>query len=168
MRPLAKLSAAALAAASLAPAAAADGRQPGSVLIYPIHRSGGAFFTVVSVTNRNTTPATPFSFGGTTKVMFQYVNTVANPADSQLPLDCVVVDRVAGAPFGVRGRVLRLTSPLRPGDAGGPVIDAKGRLVAVAFATDPTTGLAVAVPLDTLHALVAARALDRVPACGGD
>jgi hypothetical protein len=48
------------------------------------------------------------------------------------------------------------------------VIDAKGRLVAVAFATDPTTGLAVAVPLDTLHALVAARALDRVPACGGD
>ena len=69
---------------------------------------------------------------------------------------------------GVRGRVLRLTSPLPPGDAGGPVIDAKGRLVAVAFATDPTTGLAVAVPLDTLRALVTARALDPVPACGGD
>ena len=80
----------------------------------------------------------------------------------------VVVDRVAGAPFGVRGRVLRLTSPLRPGDAGGPVIDAKGRLVAVAFTTDPTTGLAVAVPLGTLRALVAGRALEAVPACGGD
>jgi S1-C subfamily serine protease len=77
----------------------------------------------------------------------------------------VVVDRVAGAPFGVRGRVLRLTSPLRPDDPGGPVIDAKGRLVGVAFTTDPTTGLAVAVPLDTLRSLVTKRALEAQPPC---
>jgi S1-C subfamily serine protease len=79
----------------------------------------------------------------------------------------VVVDRVAGAPFGVRGRVLRLTAPLRRDEPGGPVIDAKGRLVAVAFTTDPTTGLAVAVPLDTLRSLVAARALEVRPPCDG-
>jgi hypothetical protein len=77
----------------------------------------------------------------------------------------VVVDRVAGAPFGVRGRVLRLTSPLAADEPGGPVIDAKGRLVAVAFTADPETGLAVAVPLDTLRALVAGRALEALPAC---
>jgi trypsin-like peptidase len=79
----------------------------------------------------------------------------------------VVVDRVAGAPFGVRGPVLRLTSPLRPDEAGGPVIDAKGRIVAVAFTTDPTTGLAVAVPLTTLRSLVEARALEALPQCEG-
>ena len=77
----------------------------------------------------------------------------------------VVVDRVAGSPFGVRGRVLRLTSPLGPDEPGGPVIDAKGRLVAVAFTTDPTTGLAVAVPLDTLRSLVKKRALEALPPC---
>jgi S1-C subfamily serine protease len=77
----------------------------------------------------------------------------------------VVVDRVAGAPFGVPGRVIRLTSALRHDEPGGPVIDAKGRIVAVAFTTDPETGLAVAVPIRTLRALVAKRALEALPPC---
>ena len=79
----------------------------------------------------------------------------------------VVVDSVAGAPFGVHGRVMRLTSTLRHDDPGGPVIDAKGRIVAVAFATDPRTGFAVAVPIRTLRSLVAARALEALPSCEG-
>ena len=79
----------------------------------------------------------------------------------------VVVDSVAGRPFGVHGRVMRLTSALRHDDPGGPVIDAKGRIVAVAFATDPSTGFAVAVPLRTLRSLVAARALEALPPCEG-
>ena len=77
----------------------------------------------------------------------------------------VVVDRVAGAPFGVRGRVLRLTSALRSDEPGGPVVDAKGRIVAVAFAADPETGFAVAVPLGALRALVAKRALEALDPC---
>ncbi|HEY7179311.1 MAG TPA: serine protease [Gaiella sp.] len=80
----------------------------------------------------------------------------------------VVVDRVAGARFGVRGPVLRLTSSLGPDEPGGPVVDARGRIVAVAFATDPKTGLAVAVPLATLRSLVASRALPQVPRCEGE
>jgi hypothetical protein len=80
----------------------------------------------------------------------------------------VVVDQVAGRPFGVRGRVLRLTSALPHDDPGGPVIDAKGRIVAVAFATDPGTGLTVAVPLRTLRSLVAVRALEALPSCEGN
>jgi hypothetical protein len=79
----------------------------------------------------------------------------------------VVVDRVAGAPFGVHGRVMRLTSALRHDEPGGPVIDAKGRIVAVAFATDPRTGLAVAIPIRTLRSLVARRALEALPPCEG-
>ena len=78
----------------------------------------------------------------------------------------VVVDSVAGAPFGVRGRVMRLTSTLRHDEPGGPVIDARGRIVAVAFATDPRTGFAVAVPIRTLRSLVAARSLEALPSCG--
>lgn len=77
----------------------------------------------------------------------------------------VVVDSVAGAPFGVRGRVMRVASALRRDEPGGPVIDAKGRLVAVAFTHDPGTGLAVAVPIGTLRALVAKRALDALAPC---
>lgn len=78
----------------------------------------------------------------------------------------VVVDSVAGAPFGVHGRVMRLTSTLRHDEPGGPVIDARGRIVAVAFATDPRTGFAVAVPIRTLRSLVAARSLEALPSCG--
>ena len=79
----------------------------------------------------------------------------------------VVVDRVAGAPFGVRGRVLRLTSALRPDEPGGPVVDAKGRIVAVAFTRDGATGFAIAVPLSTLRSLVARRALEALEPCEG-
>lgn len=96
MKLLTKVSAAALFAATLAPASFANGRNPGSLLIYPIHRSGNpdGFFTILCVTNTNTEPATPQSFGGTTNVMFEYVNTINPTPGSELPVDCYVVDRV--------------------------------------------------------------------------
>ena len=77
---------------SLAPDALADGRKPGSLLIYPVHRSGGienSAFTIICVTNTNTLPQTPVSFGGGTNVHFQYFNVVANPANAFQPLNCV-------------------------------------------------------------------------------
>jgi putative serine protease PepD len=79
----------------------------------------------------------------------------------------VVIDRVAGTRFGVHGEVLRLTSVLSHGDPGGPVVDAAGRIVGVAFTTDPSTGFTVAVPLSTLRSLVARRALEAAPPCDG-
>lgn len=77
----------------------------------------------------------------------------------------VVVDRVAGARFGVPGAVVRLTSALGDDEPGGPVVDARGRIVAVAFTTDPKTGLAVALPVEVLRTLVARRALEALPPC---
>jgi hypothetical protein len=79
----------------------------------------------------------------------------------------VVVDRVAGTRFGVRGSVMRLTSALGDDDVGGPVVDARGRIVGVAFTTDPRTGFAVAAPIRTLRSLVARGALEAVPPCDG-
>jgi len=80
----------------------------------------------------------------------------------------VVVDRVPGARFGVRGNVMRLTSLLPHDDPGGPVIDARGRLVGLAFTTDPRTGLAVAVPAHTLGSLLTPRTLEALPPCDGE
>jgi hypothetical protein len=77
----------------------------------------------------------------------------------------VVVDTVAGAPFGVRGAVLRLTSRLHRDDAGGPVVDARGRVVAVAFTTDSSTGFAIAAPIATIRSAVTAGALAALPRC---
>jgi len=77
----------------------------------------------------------------------------------------VVVDTVGGAPFGVRGPVLRLTAPLGRDEAGGPVVDAKGRIVAVAFATDPATGFAIAAPIATIRSSVAAGSLEALSPC---
>lgn len=79
----------------------------------------------------------------------------------------VVIDDVPGTPFGVKGQVIRLTSRLGHEMPGGPVVDAAGRIVAVAFATDPRTGFAVAVPVATLESLVRRRALEALPPCDG-
>ncbi len=85
-----------LASVLAAPASAdnSSARHPGSALVFPIHRSGPGFFTVVSVTNTNVTPATPMSFGGSTLAHFEYVNVTANPLDPFQPLGCTVFDRV--------------------------------------------------------------------------
>ena len=83
-----------LAAAILSCDAMAQGRKPGSVLFYPIHRSGGSFFTVVAVTNTDLTPKTLTNFGGSTNVHFQYVNVVKNPANAFRPLTCTIFDRI--------------------------------------------------------------------------
>ncbi|MCA8942722.1 MAG: hypothetical protein KDB80_09215, partial [Planctomycetes bacterium] len=83
-----------LAIALCASSAMADGRKPGSKLVFPVHRSGATMFTIVCVTNTNTAPATPTSFGGGTNVHFEYANVVPNPADACRPLGCIVFDRV--------------------------------------------------------------------------
>jgi len=75
-------------------------RQPGSVGIFPVHRSGApvsggaSFFTVLSLTNTDTQPATPLGFGGSTNVHFQYVNVIPDPADPFVPLGCTIFDRI--------------------------------------------------------------------------
>ena len=76
----------------------------------------------------------------------------------------VVVDSVPGAPYGARTKVVRLTSAVREGDIG-PVLDAKGRLMAVAFAVDSRTSLGVAIPASALRGRAAARTLEALDAC---
>ncbi len=90
----------------LASPASADGRKPGSVLIYPVHRSGTLFwkapngeidglgpatvyFTIVSVTNTNPSPTS-----GSTDIHFEYVNVIPQPSQPFKPLDCTVIDRI--------------------------------------------------------------------------
>ncbi|MEM7200795.1 MAG: hypothetical protein AAF628_11045 [Planctomycetota bacterium] len=87
------LALAGLALTALAPTAAANGRNPGSVLIFPVHRSGPNAFSVITVTNTNLQPATPISLGGSTNLHYEYVNV--NPGTSPFrPLNCVIFDRV--------------------------------------------------------------------------
>lgn len=91
-----------LCMATLVSDAMAGGREPGSLLIYPIHRSGiqasaipgAAFFTVLSVTNTNLQPATILSLGGSTNVHFNYVNVDRNPLNQFRPFGCAIFDRV--------------------------------------------------------------------------
>jgi S1-C subfamily serine protease len=79
-----------------------------------------------------------------------------------------VVDRVDGGKFGVPGEVMRMTARVRPGNSGGPVLNAKGQIVGVVFAIEIATRLALAIPLETLKALVARGDLEGVPPCGSE
>ena len=76
----------------------------------------------------------------------------------------VVVDSVPGARHGARTEVLRVTSAVREGDVG-PVLDAKGRIVAALFGVDPRTTLGLAIPAAALRGRAAARTLEALPAC---
>jgi len=93
MRTLCVIAIAAMLVTMLSPAVMADGRNAGSVLVFPVHRSGQGFFTVICVTNTNLMPQTPNSFGGSTNVHYEYVNVIpgANPWS---PAGCVIFDRV--------------------------------------------------------------------------
>lgn len=89
------LLAAALLAGVCASDALAHGRKAGSCLIYPVHRSGPRFFTIVCVTNINRAPRTPISLGGSTNVHFEYANVIPNAQGYVFkPYDCTIFDRI--------------------------------------------------------------------------
>jgi hypothetical protein len=92
------------------------------------------------------------------------VVVVAERNDKLRMLPGVVVDSVPGARYGVRTKVLRVTSAIRDGDAG-PVIDAKGRVVGVVFAVDERTTLGLALPISALRGRAVARSLGARDAC---
>jgi len=95
------------------------------------------------------------------------VTAVGYPLGGPLTLSPgTVVDETDGRRFDIAGPVLRLTTPIEPGNSGGPVLDSGGRVVAVIFATEIATGLALAIPVDTLVRLAEAGGFQSVPPCG--
>lgn len=56
--------------------------------------------------------------------------------------------------------VVQIDGALNPGNSGGPVVDAKGRLVGVAVATIKGTGIGFAIPPATLQKLLSGRVSD--------
>jgi len=78
---------------ALAATALGRGREPGSILVYPVHRSGPDFFTMVAITNSNLAPQSPFDFGGSVSLHYLYANVTPNPSDPFMPLGCTVFNR---------------------------------------------------------------------------
>ena len=76
----------------------------------------------------------------------------------------VIVDSVSGAPFGVKTKVLRLSSAVQDGDAG-PVLDDKGRIVGAVFGVDEGTSLGLAIPASALRGHAARRTVGALDAC---
>jgi hypothetical protein len=92
------LAATAAAVGFFTPPTLADGRNPGSTLIYPVHRSGdienaggesNSYFTIISVTNTNTNPV-----DGHTLVHYEYANGIPDPDEPFLSSGWTVFDRI--------------------------------------------------------------------------
>jgi S1-C subfamily serine protease len=77
-----------------------------------------------------------------------------------------IVGFASGANLCVAGKVIRLTANVQPGNSGGPVLDSKGRVVAIVYAIELATGYGLAIPLDTLHSLIRVGGFQAVPPCG--
>ncbi|MCA8942431.1 MAG: hypothetical protein KDB80_07695 [Planctomycetes bacterium] len=121
-----------LLSAAVSSTALADGRKPGSMLTFPVHRSGPGKFTIVSVTNTNTTPATPVSLGGSTNLHFEYYNVVPDMVQGYdglvagnpfVPAGCIVFDRVEFVtPADTLSVLTSCHNPTFPGGQEGYVV----------------------------------------------
>jgi S1-C subfamily serine protease len=97
------------------------------------------------------------------------VTAVGYPEGGELRmLPGVVVDHVEGSKFGVPRSVIRLNAKVRPGNSGGPLLDRDGKIVGVIFAREIATGLALAIPVTTLKALIHSGDYSPVPPCGSE
>lgn len=95
------------------------------------------------------------------------VTAVGYPLGGPLTLsEGSVVDRVDGEHVGVPGAVIRLTTRIRPGNSGGPVLDRKGRIAAIVYAIEVRTGFGLAIPVDTVRRLARIGGFEDVPPCG--
>jgi serine protease DegQ len=95
------------------------------------------------------------------------VTAVGYPLGGALTLSPgAVLDRVDGARFGVPDEVLRLSVHVVPGNSGGPLLDANGRVVGVVFAREISTGNALAIAIGTLRRLIRSGDLEGIPPCG--
>ena len=77
-----------------------------------------------------------------------------------------VIDRIDGFDFNVPGDILRISAEVQPGNSGGPLLDRRGRVAGVVYAIEIATGLGLAIPMDTVDALIDDGGLQAVPACG--
>jgi S1-C subfamily serine protease len=97
------------------------------------------------------------------------VTAVGYPRGGPLTLsEGAVVDRVAGARLDVEGPVVRLTARVQPGNSGGPLLDAKGRIAGIVYAIEIGSGFGLAIPVDTLRRLARVGGFEDVPACGAE
>ena len=78
----------------------------------------------------------------------------------------VVIDRIDGFDFNVPGEIVRISAEVQPGNSGGPLLDRNGRVAGVVYAIERATGLGLAIPMDTVNALIDDAGFEAVPACG--
>jgi len=116
---------AAVALAAVAPPARADGRHPGSVLVFPTHRNGSGYFTLLAVTNSSLAPSTPVSVGGATAARFRYFNLLVESPDPQTPGEFEVFERVEQLTPGDTLAVLTACHDAGDATRGYVVVDAE-------------------------------------------
>jgi S1-C subfamily serine protease len=97
------------------------------------------------------------------------VTAVGYPLGGPLRLSRgLVVDRVDGGAFDVPGSVVRITARVRPGNSGGPLLNESGQVTGVVYAIERSTGLGLAIPVDTVRRLARIGGFEGVPACGSE
>lgn len=70
------------------------------------------------------------------------------------------------------GQVIEVSAPVKHGNSGGPLLDARGRLVGVVFAAQPgasytsSSGRTLALPLNSIRTLSQRRGNEAVQPCG--
>jgi S1-C subfamily serine protease len=75
------------------------------------------------------------------------ITVVGYPRATLQTIEHGTIARLSGQ-YPERSLVQVLTAPIRPGNSGGPVIDAAGRVVGVVYATDTESGEGLAIEMN--------------------
>jgi S1-C subfamily serine protease len=94
------------------------------------------------------------------------VTAVGYPLGGRLTISPgTLVDRIDGYEFAVPGTIVRTTAEVEPGNSGGPLLDAQGRVAGVIYAIEIDTGLGLAIPMSTVDRLLESGGTQPVTDC---
>lgn len=96
------------------------------------------------------------------------ITAVGYPLGGRLTISPgTLIDKIDGSEFAVPGTIVRTTADVQPGNSGGPLLDASGRVAGVVFAIEIETGLSLAIPMATVDRLLASGGTRPVTDCQG-
>jgi S1-C subfamily serine protease len=116
-----------------------------------------AFYSDLALVALDATPASPPILAETDPQPGDTVFAVGYPAGGPQTIEQgEVVGYEAAREFGDMGNVgnvMRITAQVKPGNSGGPLLDAKGSVAGVVYAVETRSGHGLALPVSTLRLL---------------
>jgi S1-C subfamily serine protease len=130
---------------------------------------GQASLVDLAVLHASSAPDAPLTLAASNPPVNAIVRAIGFPEGKEMKITSGrVLGYVTNAQLGTLGNIMRISTPIKPGNSGGPLINAKGQVVGVVYAIETATKDGLAIPVATLHELLDdPRGLQPIQPCTG-